>query len=223
MLIAHPNIILNPQRKRAPVDEIPLMAATILGFENIVNMLLQHPDIDVNAKGEFNETSLIMAIQYDQQPAFELLLSHPDVHVNHEDVLNRTPLLIAVVLQRVDMVRMLLVHPKIDVNKFKEEENSFQSPLAVAIVQPASNASVEIARLLVQHPDMDPNQKVNKFGLTLFMMAVNRNAQAIVQLMIESGKVDFEAKNIYGDTALDFAKKKRLLDMARILESAISE
>lgn len=71
------------------------MACIISGMHNsheIVEKLLQHPEVDVNAKDNSNETPLHTAVRLSLRiNAVEKLLNHPFIDINRKNNNNQTP------------------------------------------------------------------------------------------------------------------------------------
>jgi ankyrin repeat-rich membrane spanning protein len=90
------------------------------GYTNIVNLLLQHPDINVNCIGVYGYTPLIWACEKGYTNIVNLLLQHPDINVNlyHEcnGMQTRSPLAWACQKGHTDIVVLLLQQPDINVN-----------------------------------------------------------------------------------------------------------
>ena len=99
----------------------PLMIAVwysyIVRHTNVVRLLLEHPDIDVNAQDSDGDTALLRAALMGNADAAELLLEHPDIDPNARDAaFGATALMWACLHGRVEVVKLLLEHPDIDVN-----------------------------------------------------------------------------------------------------------
>ena len=74
-----------------------LMCATIWGNEKIIELLLRHPEIDVNIQDEEIGWSALIYAVYNLQPkSVELLLKHPKIDVNVQDQWDRTALMYTV-------------------------------------------------------------------------------------------------------------------------------
>ena len=84
----------------------PIVNACIYGHNEVVRLLVQRPDVDVNARAyEDSWTPLYRAVKWQQVEQVRLLLSHPKIEVN-KLVHGYTPMDAA--LQSTDEIRALL-------------------------------------------------------------------------------------------------------------------
>ena len=79
------DINVNVQDELDESKRTALMLAASYGHKGIVDALLNHKDIDVNAKGEKGYTALIWAVSLDNKEIVELLLNHLNIDVNIKD------------------------------------------------------------------------------------------------------------------------------------------
>ena len=92
-----------------------LIRASMKGFDNIVERLLQHPDIDVNALTNGGQTALMWASEKGYDNIVEKLLQHPDINVNIKTKYGNVNALIeASRCGRTKVVGRLLEHPDVD-------------------------------------------------------------------------------------------------------------
>ena len=70
----------------------PLLSAVDANDGEIVEMLLKHPDIDVNKTGSGGWTPLLLAIAEKNEGIVEILLKHPEIDVNIAGLKGWTPL-----------------------------------------------------------------------------------------------------------------------------------
>ncbi|KAJ7576469.1 ankyrin repeat-containing domain protein [Mycena floridula] len=159
ILLHLPNIDVGPFQpspRRYPVDlDAPLKVAAELGYLDIVDLLLKHPDIDLNWKGH-GETPLAYAIMGGHLDVVDLLLQHSDIQPNlmsgpQDSEWDIPPLSYAVKEQRIGMVKRLLQHPDIDINLGDFEG---WTPLSWAAL---CDYSEEIVEIPLQHPDIQPD------------------------------------------------------------------
>lgn len=90
-----------------------LSEAAINNHENIVKLLLTHPDIDVNSRGEFGKTPLMAAIENKSPNSIniiKLLLSHPKINLETRNNNIWTALHEAALENRADIIKLLLDH-----------------------------------------------------------------------------------------------------------------
>ena len=69
-----------------------MLSAVDANDGEIVEMLLKHPDIDVNKTGSGGWTPLLLAIAEKNEGIVEILLKHPEIDVNIAGLKGWTPL-----------------------------------------------------------------------------------------------------------------------------------
>ena len=69
-----------------------MLSAVDANDGEIVEMLLKHPDIDVNKTGSGGWTPLLLAIAEKNERIVEILLKHPEIDVNIAGLKGWTPL-----------------------------------------------------------------------------------------------------------------------------------
>jgi len=128
----------------------PLAFAVFKGRESLVNLLLAHPDIDVNDYHEYSQdgcgTALEIAINHGHKSIVKRLLAHPDIDVNKtSDDIEANPytagsaaLHLAAGKGDKPIVELLLSREDIDVNK---SDVLGRTPLSYAIER--GNKSIE--------------------------------------------------------------------------------
>jgi ankyrin repeat protein len=88
------------------------------GHGDCVQLLLNHPNIDVNlTDGVWDDPPLIVASRTGNIEMVNLLLQHKDIDVNKESCQEGTPLLTASLTGDIEIVKLLLQHKDIDINK----------------------------------------------------------------------------------------------------------
>jgi serine/threonine-protein phosphatase 6 regulatory ankyrin repeat subunit B len=96
--------------------ETPLVAALAArASPPVVELLLKHPRIDVNARNAAGETALLKAVEAGDEAVIKVLLEH-GAAVNTRYGQGDTALIVAARLGRQPVVELLLKQPKIDVN-----------------------------------------------------------------------------------------------------------
>ena len=180
----------------------PLMYASG-GHSEVVELLLKHPQIDIN-KGNFLAlTALHNASYYGHSKVVELLLQHPQIDVNKETDDGETAILGALNYEHSDnseVIELLLQHPQIDVNKVDNNAQSIHHGCtalykAVFKIQDSEfNIGLsKIIKLLIQHPQID----VNKgdvlgygYGETALYRASFFGMPEVVELLLQHPQID---------------------------------
>jgi ankyrin repeat protein len=102
-----------------------LHEAALNGHVDVVEALLQHPDIEVNSVDCFGCTALVWAAGKGQSNVVKRLLQHPKINVNQPSAIMWTALTEAVDGGRAEVVQLLLAHKDIDIGASKVAEPGF--------------------------------------------------------------------------------------------------
>ena len=103
-----------------------LMWALYNGHNNVVQLLLNHPQIDINKVDLFGLCALHFAVAYDNHEGMAALLARQDLTtINQKDSNNGwTPIMKAVVYKRVNCFNLLLAHPEVDLDTRDNHQRS---------------------------------------------------------------------------------------------------
>merc|ERR1719320_672417 len=93
-----------------------LIESIIFNHEDVAEVLLGHPKINVNLKTHEGHTALHVAIRYGLRKTVDALLARKDTNVNIQNNVGNTPLLTAVRYKNSHAVGALVDHPDIQVN-----------------------------------------------------------------------------------------------------------
>ena len=114
LLLQRPDI--DPNVENSHVNT-PLINAIYDFNENFAELLINHPNIDVNkASFYFEETPLHYAVKFGLSKIVKLLLQHPNIDVNKADYIKNTPLMFAFLYSKEDLADLLINHPNIDLS-----------------------------------------------------------------------------------------------------------
>jgi ankyrin repeat protein len=156
LLLDHPRVDRNPnlEVKWIPYRRTGLMCcAWQIGDPDTAKLFLDREDIDVNLRDLDGKTALDLAIMFDKSKVTELLLDQDDLNLNHPDnIYGLTALHRACIDQKPSAVKMLLKRKGVDPN-VKDYGRGF-TPLAHAC---CVRDNLALVRLLLTHPDIDPN------------------------------------------------------------------
>ncbi|KAH6913433.1 hypothetical protein BKA70DRAFT_721476 [Coprinopsis sp. MPI-PUGE-AT-0042] len=156
----------------------PLVLAASQGHEACVRELLCRSDVDINAQDNFGFCALTIAIMNHHTAVVDLLLGCAEIDVNLAHVLGYTPLLQSSAHGNEDLVKRLLEFPKIHVNAILQAPSGWSS-LMVA----CRNRCESVAKLLLAHPDVDPNLAGTDRGSALMIACANGD-EVIVNLLL---------------------------------------
>ena len=185
----------------------PLMYAAYRGNEATVNVLLHHPDVDVNkiTNTDFPWTVLTLATEYGNPRTVELLLEREDIDVNGGS--HKTPLMRAAQIGNRAKLEVLLKHKDIAVD--------YQGSSGLTALHWATTfGQANIVQLLLSRDDVNPNQR-KRNGLTPLAIAAYRGHIEIVKLLLERQDVDINSKDDKGKTALQYARGQAIKELIR--------
>ena len=130
--------------------------------KRIVELLLSHPQLDVNLARHSREdcigfdgqgaTALSMASKYGWSEVVKLLLANNATLVNKADTYGRTPFAVACENDREDVVKALLSFPGTDVNKADAQGTT---PLMKAASGRNRYSDTAVVQLLLRCPRID--------------------------------------------------------------------
>jgi len=185
---------------KRPINASALTLAAAKGYKEIVELLLNRPDIDVNIC--FPDLALVFAVQGGHLEIVEMLLNHPQINVFGGEIY----LGLAESGGHTEVFELLSRHPKI-VND--EDMADRLGNLAML------NNENAVEFLLKQGADVN---KRDIFGLTPLMYAAEAGNARIVKLLLDQPGIDVNIKG-YGETALDYAKRTGRRSVIRLIQS----
>jgi len=100
-----------------------LILATCYGYKDIVELLLNHKDIDINIKDNSGYTALMFIVVQGYKDIVELLLNHKNIDVNIKDDKGYTALMWAARRGHKDIVELLL-NKGADINAKDNDDNT---------------------------------------------------------------------------------------------------
>jgi ankyrin repeat protein len=163
-------------------DRTPLYVASMKGHHEVVQLLIQHPSILINAATNKGWTALYVASSSNQIKVVELLLSDKNsgfcLDVNASTYSGDTPLHKATAAQHTEVVKLLLSHPNINVNK---TDVCGETALYIA----AQYGYNDVVQLLLDCNNINVNQVDNQ-GATALWVAASRGHLTTVELLLAS-------------------------------------
>ncbi len=178
-------------------NNIPLM-------ESLISM-----GVDLNSKGNRNQTALHIATELNNKDMVALLIdAKADVNIMGEN--NNTPLHIATEQNNKDMVA-LLIDAKADVNQKNKYGNT-------ALHIAAQKQNTAMAKMLIEK-GADVNLKTDSTEYTPLHYAVKTNNKDMVKLLIEKG-ADVNSRDASKQTPLHIAADKQNETIAKMLIDA---
>lgn len=202
----------------------PLLFCIIHGSSNfeIFEMILAHPDIDVNGRDSKYRgntyTPLMYYIYYGSTIFTSRLLKHPKLNVNatggpefetalqfaighydspmYELITHKSHILAG--------IKLLLSHPKINVNLYNEDYNHHVLHVAVLHIDDDDEFQLELVKLLLGNRYINVNLK-DSLGKTPLMVSTF-NLKVVVELL-KHPNIDVNAKTRDGEPLICFFAK----------------
>eukprot|EP00743_Colponemidia_sp_Colp-15_P002581 GILK01002796.1.p1 GENE.GILK01002796.1~~GILK01002796.1.p1 ORF type:complete len:384 (+),score=45.40 GILK01002796.1:64-1215(+) len=206
---------LNPSpikpRSKAP----SLLAASKQGNMEVVQQLLEDPTVNIDQRGMWDNTPLLIAISYLHKDIAILLINKGAT----VDIINEngvSPLLQASLEGMTEVVELILKkctktdYPSAQVYNRLTDHNSFLTPLAAA----AQNGFAEIVSLLLSYGA--PVDTVNLSGVTALMCACEKGHLNIVTKILETG-ADVNARDGANISVLHYACRSNNVDVVSIV------
>ena len=136
----------------------PLMWASYKDSLSIVKLLLNHPDIDVNARNDDKNTALSIASWWSRENVVKMLLDRPEINVNDQGSEGETALMVAAQNNYSDIVKQLLAHSNIGINI---RDHYGETALMYAL----DANHYDIAKLLIAHGSDIPKRNATYWAL----------------------------------------------------------
>ena len=198
----------------------PLFWACYEGNVNVVEKLLEQPDINVNLKTRHGGTPLYEACNKGYKEVVAKLLEHPDIIVDLGSSYT-TPLERAERDGNADIVQMLRSY-EFGVDRRKIAESVKNSDINACCRQDGYNQlhhailfkNEPKIDLLLNNPNVDVNRTDKKEGKTPLILAVTHDNDDISQKLIECPNVDInKTDNVNKQTALMWAVRNSKTDL----------
>ncbi|EAX87363.1 ankyrin repeat protein, putative [Trichomonas vaginalis G3] len=163
--------------------------------------------LDGDEKGEYGETALHIAAEYNSKEAAELLISY-GANIHEKDVYGQTALHIAARENSKETAEVLISHGA----NINEKSEYGETSLHIA----ARENSKETAEVLILH-GANINEK-GEYGITSLHIAAECNNKEAAALLILHG-ANINEKDNYGQTALHHAARENRKETAEVLIS----
>lgn len=189
-------------------DGPPLSKAIEKGHETVVKLLLATPGINVDARGRFGNTPLLIAAQDGDATVIELLLAAgAKPNVRNRD--GHTPLLYAIMKRREGVVKLLLT-----AGADPELRNKRGITPLLCAAYAKSRPIMEL--LLTAGAKLDRSDKAGK---TPLIQAAHAGCRPIVELLLTAG-AKLNRNDIDGATPLLHAVNKQHVSVVELLLAA---
>lgn len=215
-------------------------------FKNLINILLHgladNAKININLQDQLGNTALINALKFKNNDVAILLINN-GADINVQNILDKdSALLISVKNHDNDIAKLIINNSKSDLN-IKDKWN--KTPLMIA-----ARDNLEIVKLLLDSGRVNINSRdgagrtalmaaISVGNIDIVKLLINKGAEIsikgvddttalmlaikypqILKLLIDTGKIDINAKNKLKATALSLARKMGFKEAVELLISA---
>ena len=198
----YPGSCLDDPKQTLIYNATALLVAAKNGHEEVVQLLLAHPNIDVNVLW--------------QPLGHTEIQNYNDRRVSPEPE-GSTPLSAASREGHDEVVEELIGHDKIDVNAGRTDAKGFS-----ALYFASKNGSTRIIRLLLDYPSIEVNGggRPNGLGKNPLYEAAENNRTRVVEVLLKDPRTDVNS-GVYsseeGDTALGIAAYRGYTEVVKLL------
>ena len=184
-----------PIHVSGPVGDIHLYLAVILGYEEIVELLLANDDINPNYfNPKTNQTLLSIATWYGDIGIVERLLSHSKIDLTtpiiHEQAQWVDALSNCAFHGYTPILDLLLSYDEVDPN-LGDTQLSDQVPLVIAI----ERNNYQIIKRLLEYPNINTDIHEYLSGNPLLHFSVQMKDYQLLEILLDSPKFDLNEKN----------------------------
>eukprot|EP00981_Chlorochromonas_danica_P000063 scaffold27_cov182-Ochromonas_danica.AAC.6 len=167
----------------------PLIAASSLGFVQIVQHVLSDRKVKVNQVDNYERTALHEACLSGHLEVVKLLLSNDQLNPNKQERKGgETPLRFACMGGYLDIVKLLLSDPRVNVNQTNKHGGT-------ALHRACYAGNVELVKLLLADGGVDHFNKGTELGSTPLLIASQQGHIEIVKLLLADNRIDVGKAN----------------------------
>jgi ankyrin repeat protein len=180
-----------------------LYISVLNGHQDVLNLLLPAINLEKNFNIRLRETvsrCLPLAVAKRNVVIVKTLLPCKEINVNQTNSDGYTALHIAILNQHVEIAALILSHCKVDVNGLRKYRGPEWTPLYFAVYR----GCTEIVRLLLDHPDIEADQK-DYLGRNPLHIAASRGRIETVELLLNHSVVYSTSKDKHGSTPICLA------------------
>jgi ankyrin repeat protein len=199
LLMAHDALDINKCGVQ-PDEESALFVAAAVDDPEMLQLLLKHPKIDVNARTlERNATALMFAAGHERATNVRVLLSHQHIDVNLTDAMGKTALMTAIACNCPDAAWLIASHPDTEVNRRSPDED--RNALWTAI-QRTDWLSTWV---LLNHREIDVNVlSADRASVPLMVLAIQGQTE-LVDMLVKHPRIKINYQTYQGHTPMHWA------------------
>lgn len=207
---------VNHRRNDTRFMDAPLHDAITMGYIKAVEILLSHPDIDVNQRS-YRDTPLTLAVKEGQPKIVEMLIQRADIDITATDTNGTSPLMIAQLrlknpeLFQVDrdIARQIELH-------IKARMTQLGKTIAITNLIEAARSEdlVKVKELLAVGADVNETDEANQ---TALFAATKQNNLAIVLELLQQEDIDPNIENDQRMSPLYYASLYSYTEVAKAL------
>ena len=156
---------------------LPLNCAIENENYEIIDLLLDHKDIDVNITHGLNGSALFSAITAKQKVTIKKLLGRPDINVNVKNYYNAdSPLILLIEKGYIDLAKIILNNKSLDINYVNLEGFTI-------LLTAFAKGHYAFVKLILKHKNVDLYKRVHWPDMDIFDMAKELNNTKILKLL----------------------------------------
>ena len=204
------NVDVNHKEKRDHMCALNI--AAMYGHSDVIQLLIEQPNININNKNWLGHTPLSLAAWYGHLDVVEVLLTEAETEIDPTDKeCGQTPLSLAIEQGNTSIAKLLLANCA-DPNS---RDKKGRTPLGWA----AEKGRPEEVKLLLANSKTLPNL-ADKDGITPLHQAVKSRNDQIVRLLLSRKDVDLNSHDSSGRTAFDHVVRNGSFDLVFYFEQA---
>ncbi|KAF3179855.1 hypothetical protein TWF788_006859 [Orbilia oligospora] len=183
-----------------------------------VKLLMETGKVDLDARDIEGRTPLSYAAESGSAPTVKLLLETGKVDPDswaHGHLKGRTPLLFAAQNGHETVVRLL--YPQTDRVKLEHHDKHYNK--GKALLAAIGSKQEMIVQILIEEAKVDPLFS-DEFGQSPLLRAIHADSETMIQVILNTGKIDVNQKLNKKSTAISIAIKRGNIDAMRALLKA---
>ena len=169
---------------------------------DLFDLLLAHPRIDLNHKDSRGVQLIIYATEFAPVDIIEILATDKRVDVNAIDHRRLSALKVCVMSDNVYGLLALMKNPKLNLDYIEDYADKWNMLMYGVI----SN-SLDCIKILLENSNIDINYQDER-GTTALMLACENHSTRIIKLLLSYPQIDVKIRNTKNKTAWDLASQR---------------